>query len=78
MTNNGSTTLNGWTVRLTLAGGQTIANVWNGVNTGTSGAVSVRNADYNGSLGANASTSFGFVANGSSSAAPGSLSCTSP
>jgi hypothetical protein len=33
--------------------------------TGTSGAVSVRNAAYNGTLGANASTSFGFVVNGS-------------
>ncbi|WP_433534347.1 endo-1,4-beta-xylanase [Micromonospora sp. CA-249363] len=76
--NNGSATLSGWTVRLTLASGQTIANVWNGINTGTSGTVSVRNADYNGSLGANASTTFGFLANGSSSAAPGSLSCTSP
>ncbi|GAA2863697.1 beta-xylanase [Actinoplanes cyaneus] len=76
--NNGSAPLSGWTVRLTLAGGQTIANVWNGVNTGTSGTVSVRNADYNGTLGANASTSFGFLANGSSSTAPVPVSCTSP
>jgi len=68
----------GWTVRMTLAGGQTITNLWNGVNTGTSGAVSVRNAAYNGSLGANASTNFGFVANGSSSTAPVAVSCTSP
>ncbi|MFG3555741.1 endo-1,4-beta-xylanase [Micromonospora sp. NPDC047557] len=76
--NNGSAALSGWTVRLTLASGQTIANVWNGINTGTSGTVSVRNADYNGSLGANASTTFGFLVNGSSNAAPGGLSCTSP
>ncbi|GAA4608501.1 endo-1,4-beta-xylanase [Actinoplanes octamycinicus] len=75
--NNGSSTLHGWTVRLTLAGGQTIANVWNGVATGTSGTVSVRNADYNGSLGANASTSFGFLVNGSTTTAPGGLTCTS-
>ncbi|WTD61804.1 endo-1,4-beta-xylanase [Micromonospora sp. NBC_01638] len=76
--NNGSATLSGWTVRLTLAGGQTIANIWSGINTGTSGAVSVRNAEYNGSLGANASTTFGFLVNGSSDAAPSGLSCTSP
>ncbi|WP_412099831.1 endo-1,4-beta-xylanase [Micromonospora ureilytica] len=76
--NNGSATLSGWTVRLTLAGGQAIANVWNGINTGTSGTVSVSNAEYNRSLGANASTTFGFLANGSSNAAPGGLSCTSP
>ncbi|GAA3273909.1 endo-1,4-beta-xylanase [Dactylosporangium vinaceum] len=76
--NGGSTALNGWTVRLTLAGGQTIANVWNGVNTGTSGTVSVRNADYNGTLGPNATTTFGFLVNGSTNTAPGSFSCTSP
>ena len=76
--NGGSTTLNGWTVRLTLAGGQTLANVWNGINTGTSGTVSVRNADYNGSLGANASTTFGFLVNGSTNTAPSALSCASP
>ena len=35
------------------------------------GTISVRNAAYNGSLGANASTSFGFLVNGSSSAPPG-------
>jgi endo-1,4-beta-xylanase len=76
--NKGSATLGGWTVRLTLASGQTLANVWNGINTGTSGAVSVRNATYNGSLGAGVSTTFGFLVNGSSNAAPGSISCTSP
>ena len=64
-------------MQLTLAGGQTIANVWNGINTGTSGAVSVRNAAYNGALGANASTTFGFLVNGSSNTAPSNLSCTS-
>ncbi|MEU7873419.1 endo-1,4-beta-xylanase [Dactylosporangium sp. NPDC049140] len=76
--NNGSATLNGWTVRLTLAGGQTLANIWSGVNTGTTGTISVRNATYNGSLGANASTSFGFLVNGSTNAAPSNISCTSP
>jgi endo-1,4-beta-xylanase len=76
--NNGSGTLNGWTVGLTLASGQTLANIWSGVNTGSSGAISVRNASYNGSLGANASTTFGFLVNGSASTAPGSISCTSP
>lgn len=76
--NNGSTTLNGWTVQLTLAGGQTMANVWNGTNNGTSGTVTVHNASYNGSVGANASTAFGFIVNGSSNDAPGNLSCTSP
>jgi endo-1,4-beta-xylanase len=78
VTNNGATALNGWTVHLTLAGGQTIVNVWDGTNRGTSGAVTVQNATYNGAVGANASTHFGFLANGQTSAAPGNMSCTSP
>ncbi|MEU4589920.1 cellulose binding domain-containing protein [Micromonospora aurantiaca (nom. illeg.)] len=76
--NNGAATLNGWTVRLTLASGQAISSLWNGVNTGTSGSVSVRNAAYNGTLGANASTTFGFTATGNGAAAPSGVSCTSP
>jgi endo-1,4-beta-xylanase len=76
--NNGSATLNGWTVQLTLASGQTLAQVWNGANTGTSGAISVRNVSYNGSLGGGASTTFGFLVNGSSNTAPSGLACTSP
>ncbi|WP_431878214.1 cellulose binding domain-containing protein [Micromonospora marina] len=76
--NNGATTLNGWTVRLTLASGQAISSLWNGVNTGTSGSVSVRNAPYNGTLGANASTTFGFTATGNGATAPGGVGCTSP
>ncbi|MFI5835823.1 cellulose binding domain-containing protein [Micromonospora sp. NPDC051300] len=78
MANNGSATLAGWTVRLTLAGGQSLANVWTGVSPGTSAAVSVRYADYNGTLGVNASTTFGFLVNGGSDAPPGGPSCTSP
>ncbi|AYF28760.1 cellulose-binding protein [Micromonospora tulbaghiae] len=76
--NNGATTLNGWTVRLTLASGQAISSLWNGVNTGTTGSVSVRNADYNGTVGANGSTTFGFTATGNGAAAPSGVSCTSP
>ncbi|MET8193906.1 cellulose binding domain-containing protein [Micromonospora sp. NPDC005222] len=76
--NNGAATLNGWTVRLTLASGQAISSLWSGVNTGTTGSVSVRNADYNGTLGANASTTFGFTATGNGATAPSGVTCTSP
>ncbi|GAA1797571.1 cellulose binding domain-containing protein [Luedemannella flava] len=75
--NNGSSTLNGWTVNLGLQSGQTINSLWSGVNSGTSGNVSVRNAPYNGSLAGGASTTFGFVANGNGASTP-SVSCTSP
>ncbi|WP_433088653.1 cellulose binding domain-containing protein [Dactylosporangium sp. CA-052675] len=76
--NNGSTTLNGWTVRMTLAGDQAISSLWGGVNTASTGSITVRNASYNGTLGANATTTFGFVATGSSTASPGNVTCASP
>jgi hypothetical protein len=69
----GSSSISGWDVTLNL-GGSTISNLWSGVNSGTSGTVHVTNAAYNGSLGAGASTEFGYVANGSPSGV--SASCT--
>ncbi|WP_101409584.1 cellulose binding domain-containing protein [Micromonospora sp. CNZ309] len=76
--NASTTTVDGWTVRLTLAGGQAISSLWNGTHTATTGDVTVRNAAYNGTLGANASTTFGFTATGNGATAPGNITCTSP
>ncbi|MER7282015.1 cellulose binding domain-containing protein [Dactylosporangium sp. NPDC000244] len=76
--NNGSTTLNGWTVRMTLAGDQAISSLWGGVNNASTGSITVRNASYNAALGANATTTFGFVATGSSTTSPGNVTCASP
>ncbi|HWB34479.1 MAG TPA: glycoside hydrolase family 11 protein [Rugosimonospora sp.] len=75
--NNGSSTLNGWTVHLTLASGQTITQLWNGVNTGTSGSVTVKNASYNGTLSGGGSTTFGYTGSGNAGT-PTNISCTSP
>ncbi|WBB78333.1 cellulose binding domain-containing protein [Micromonospora sp. WMMD882] len=75
--NNTTSAVNGWTVSLTLAGGQTISSLWSGVNTGTTGTVTVRNAPYNGALGANASTTFGFTATGNGATPPSNITCTS-
>jgi endo-1,4-beta-xylanase len=72
----GSSAINGWTVKLTLASGQTISSLWNGTNTGTSGSISVTNASFNGALAAGASTTFGYTATGTASA-PTGISCTS-
>ncbi|MFJ6197350.1 cellulose binding domain-containing protein [Micromonospora sp. NPDC092111] len=76
--NTTTTTINGWTVRLTLGSGQAISSVWNGTNTGTTGNVTVKNAAYNGTLGANASTTFGFTATGDGAIPPSNITCTSP
>ncbi len=77
VTNDGATALSGWTVRMTLASGQTISSLWNGVNSGTSGAITVKNASYNGSLAAHAATSFGYTGTGPA-ATPSGIGCTSP
>jgi hypothetical protein len=70
----GGAAINGWRVTVSLPNGTAITNLWNGVNTGTTGAVPVVNQTYNGHLNAGGSTSFGFQANGSSTGV--TVSCT--
>jgi cellulase/cellobiase CelA1 len=72
----GASGVNGWTVAWTLAGGQSITQLWNGTLSTNGSAVSVKNVSYNGTLGAGASTTFGFLANGSPSSP--AMSCASP
>lgn len=71
----GSAAIRGWTVRWTLASGQTITQVWQGTLSTNGSAVAVVNASYNGTLAAGASTTFGFNAGGTASTAP-STTCT--
>ncbi|MEV4532792.1 cellulose binding domain-containing protein [Asanoa sp. NPDC049518] len=78
VSNGTATTLNGWTVSLTMASGQAISSLWSGTNTGTTGRVVVRNAPYNGTVAPNASTTFGFTATGDGATPPSGLTCTSP
>lgn len=75
----GNAAINGWTVRFTLPSGETITQLWNGANSGTSGAVTVKNLSYNGNLPANGSATFGFTGTSSSAAtAPSTVACSSP
>ena len=72
----GGSAISSWTVKWNLSGGQTVTQAWNGTLTSGSSAATVRNASYNGSVAAGASTTFGFLANGSPSTP--TLTCTSP
>jgi hypothetical protein len=72
----GASAINGWTVTWTLAGGQTISQLWNGTLTTSGSAATARNLSYNGALGAGASTTFGFLATGTASTP--TPACTSP
>lgn len=58
--NNGSSAINGWTVKLTFPGNQTVTSLWSGSYTRSGNTVTVKNASHNGSLGGGAGTSFGF------------------
>ncbi len=60
-----ATTINGWRVTLVLPSGTSISSLWNGVNSGSTGTVTVSNAAYNGSVGPNKPQSFGFIGTGS-------------
>jgi hypothetical protein len=72
----GTAAVNGWTVSWPAGSGPGITQIWSGTLQSGGSAVSVKNAAYNGSLTASASTTFGFIANG---AAPNvAPSCTSP
>ncbi|WP_327046352.1 polysaccharide deacetylase family protein [Microbispora sp. NBC_01189] len=70
----GSSAIRGWTVTWSWPGSQSITQLWGGLQSGSGSSISVRNESYNGSLGASASTTFGFVANGT--AATPALTCS--
>jgi endoglucanase len=74
----GTSAISSWTVRWTFANGQTISQLWNGVDTPSGASHAVRNAPHNGSLGSGASTSFGFNGTWSGSNSAPTLTCTSP
>jgi chitin-binding protein len=73
--NSGSSTISGWKAAWTLASGQDITQVWNGTITKSGSSVSVTNVNWNGSLAAGGSTSFGFIATGTSTTP--AVTCTS-
>jgi len=63
-----SAAITSWSVGWNLASGQSIASLWSGTSTVSGSAVTVRNVDWNGKVGAGQSTTFGFTANGTPSA----------
>jgi poly(hydroxyalkanoate) depolymerase family esterase len=73
---NGQSPRAAWQVSWTFPGGQTITQLWNATYTQTGPSVTARNLSYNGSLAANASTTFGFTAtwNGSNGT-PSAVTC---
>ncbi|MGC9665373.1 non-reducing end alpha-L-arabinofuranosidase family hydrolase [Planosporangium sp. 12N6] len=52
--------VSGWTLTWSFGAGQAVTQAWNATVTQSGANVTARNASYNGNLGTNASTSFGF------------------
>ncbi|MEK8107496.1 cellulose binding domain-containing protein [Micromonospora sp. M12] len=59
--------ISGWTLRWSYGAGQQVSQAWGATVTQSGGQVSATNVDYNGNLGTNGSTSFGFNASWNSS-----------
>ncbi|GAA4713124.1 hypothetical protein GCM10023263_62080 [Phytohabitans rumicis] len=72
----GTAAITGWTVTWTYANGQTISQSWGTTLTSSGASVSAQNAAYNGSLGANATTTFGFIASYTSANTNPTPTCT--
>ena len=62
ITNTGTTAINGWTLKFTFPGGQTVTQGWSGNFSQSGSVVTVTNVSYNGSIpaGATLSSSPGF------------------
>jgi endo-1,4-beta-xylanase len=60
ITNTGTAPINGWSLKFTLASGQTITSGWNASYSPNSGQVTATNASYNGQIPPGGSTTIGF------------------
>jgi hypothetical protein len=74
--NTGSTAINNWSLTWTFPNGQTVASLWNGIETQSGANVRVANESYNGSIAAGATYSgvgFNGTWNGITNAVPTSF-----
>ncbi|WCN83055.1 glycoside hydrolase family 9 protein [Micromonospora sp. LH3U1] len=60
ITNTGTSAINGWALRFSFTGGQTVSQGWSATVSQTGAAVTATNLSYNGTIAAGASVSFGF------------------
>jgi hypothetical protein len=60
VTNTGSSAVNGWALAFGLPSGQSITSSWNAGVTTSGGTVTARNVDWNRTIPANGTASFGF------------------
>src|SRR5436305_1377537 len=61
---SGSSPVNGWTVTFGLPSGTTMGSYWDSLVSSGGNHYTAKNREYNGTIAAGASVSFGFVASG--------------
>jgi hypothetical protein len=62
--NNGSSAVNGWTLTFDLPSGTTMGSYWDALVSSSGNHYTAKNREYNGTIAAGGSVSFGFVASG--------------
>ncbi|MET8910434.1 cellulase family glycosylhydrolase [Micromonospora sp. NPDC004551] len=72
----GAAAISGWTTKWTFANGQAVSQSWNAAVSNSGAAYTARNVDWNGRLGAGASTSFGFLGSWNGTNAIPAVTCT--
>ena len=60
ITNSSNRALNGWTVQFQVPDGFSLTSTWNGIFTAAETEITVKNADYNGSVPIGENVTFGF------------------
>ncbi len=66
ITNGTASSISGWTVAFELPSGLTLGTYWDSLMSTSGQHVTAKNRDYNGTVAAGASVSFGFIVNGGS------------
>ncbi len=67
--------ITGWSTTIALPSGGSVAQVWNGSLSSSSGSITVKNISWNGALPTGGTASYGFIGSGPAPSA-GSVTCT--
>ncbi|MCH7232423.1 cellulose binding domain-containing protein, partial [Glycomyces sp. L485] len=76
VTNDTGAAGSGWTVEWTFTGEEQVANLWGGEWSQSGDTVTVTNADWNGTIAAGGSTTFGYTASGGDAPTAVEPACT--
>ncbi|MEU8819477.1 lytic polysaccharide monooxygenase [Actinoplanes sp. NPDC048796] len=76
MVHAGTAAIGKWTVTWTWPGSQGLTQAWSGTATSSGSLVTVKNANWNGTVAANSHTTFGLIGSGTAPPSVNNLACT--